>query len=191
MIPASPFVAALNHLLAPEPWARERLAPFAGRVLELRAPPLPPLRLAVLADGRVGPSPPGVEPSLTVTAGAGTLAAALQGEEAMLRAIEVAGDTDFGAALVFLMRHLRWDAEEDLSALVGDAAAHRVARAARTAAAWHAEAARRLAEGVIEWALHERGLLVGRAEMERLAAGTARLRDALERLDKRLEGLGG
>ena len=45
----SPFAAALNLMLESEPWARERLAPFAGEVLELRAPPLPALRFSVVA----------------------------------------------------------------------------------------------------------------------------------------------
>ena len=49
----SPIAAALNHLLESEPWARERLAPFAGEALELRAPPLPALRFLVAADGRL------------------------------------------------------------------------------------------------------------------------------------------
>ncbi len=40
-----PFSLALNHLLEREPWARERLAPFAGRTVELRNPPFPALRL--------------------------------------------------------------------------------------------------------------------------------------------------
>src|SRR5579862_6587485 len=53
----SPFAAALNHLLDAEPWARERLLPFASETLELRAPPLPALRFAVTADGRQPPSP--------------------------------------------------------------------------------------------------------------------------------------
>ncbi len=87
----SPFAAALNRLLDAEPWARERLAPFAGEVLELRAPPLPALRLAVAAEGRLTPAAADATASLTVTAGPGALAAALQGEEQLLRAVEVAG----------------------------------------------------------------------------------------------------
>jgi ubiquinone biosynthesis protein UbiJ len=38
--PAVAFCFLLNRLLAAEPWARLRLAPFAGETVELRAPPL-------------------------------------------------------------------------------------------------------------------------------------------------------
>jgi len=44
----TPLVAAINRVLEAEGWARERLAPFAGEALELRAPPLPALRFSIV-----------------------------------------------------------------------------------------------------------------------------------------------
>jgi len=93
--------------------------------------------------------------------------------------------------VMFLLRHLRWDAEEELSRFIGDAAAHRLAGMAREVAAWHADAARRLAEGLVEYAAEEKQLLVTRGELEGVAASHARLRDGLERLARRIERLGG
>jgi len=187
----SPFTGALNHLLEAEPWARARLAPFAGEVLEIRALPLPCLRFAVAGDGRLGADAGGADPTLVVTVRPEALAAALQGEEQLLRAIDVAGNTEFAAAVMFLARHLRWDAEEDLAQLVGDVAAHRLVGLAKDALAWHADAARRVAAGVVEYAVEERQLLVQRAALDGLAAAHAQLRDGLERLEKRIERLAG
>jgi len=180
---------ALNHLLDSDPALGARLAPFPGEVLELRAPPLPPLCLAIAAGGRVQPAPAGTPATLTVTLGSGALAAAAKGEDHFLRQVEVSGNARLAAEVMFLFRHLRWDAEEDLSRLVGDAAAHRLAGAARGIAALHAEAARRLAEGFMEYALEERPILVPRRGMEALASATARLRDDLERLEQRIRRL--
>jgi ubiquinone biosynthesis protein UbiJ len=190
MIFESPIAAALNHLLEGESWARERLAPFAGEALELRAPPLPALRLTVAADGRLAPGAEGATPSLTLTVGAQALPALARGEDHFLRAIDVSGNARLATEVMFLFRNLRWDYEEDLSRLVGDAAAHRAVRVARELAAWHKEAARRIAEGLMEYAIEEKRLLVPRADLEALAQGAARLRDDLERLEKRLELLG-
>ena len=190
----SPFAAALNHLLDAEPWARERLAPFAGESLELRAPPLPALRFEIAADGRLSPaataSGPAAKPSLAVTFGPGALAAAVKGEEHLLRAIQVEGNARLAGEVMFLFRNLRWDAEEDVAKLVGDIAAHRIAGTARAVAAWHVDAARRIAESLAEYATEERPLLVRRGELEENSAALARLRDALERLEKRIERLG-
>jgi ubiquinone biosynthesis protein UbiJ len=187
----APLIGALNHLLAAEPWARERLAPFAGEVLEIRAAALPRLRCAVAADGRLGADAGGAEPTLVITVRPGALAAALQGEERLLRAIDVAGNTEFAAAVMFLFRHLRWDVEEDVARLVGDVAAHRLVGLAKDALAWHADAARRVAAGLVEYALEERQLLVRRADLDALGEAHARLRDGLERLEKRIERLAG
>jgi ubiquinone biosynthesis protein UbiJ len=180
---------ALNYLLDSDPALGARLAPFPGEVLEVRAPPLPPLCLAIAADGRLRSAPAGTPATLTVTVGPGALAGAVRGEDHFLRQVEVSGNARLAAEVMFLFRHLRWDAEEDLSRLVGDAAAHRVAGAARGIAALHVEAARRVAEGFMEYALEERPILVSRRGMAPLAAATARLRDDLERLEQRIRRL--
>lgn len=187
----SPFAAALNHLLESESWARERLAPFAGEGLELRAPPLPTLRFTVATDGRLVAGQPEAAPeptpSLVITAGPDALAAALKGEEHLLRAVEVAGNARLASEVMFLFRHLRWDLEEDIAKVFGDVAAHRLAGLARGVVAWHADAARRVAEALVEYATEEMPLLVKRGELEEVATAHARLRDGLERLEKRLE----
>jgi ubiquinone biosynthesis protein UbiJ len=92
---------------------------------------------------------------------------------------------------MFLARHLRWDVEEDVAKIVGDVAAHRLVGLARDAAAWHADAARRIAGSFVEYAVEEKRALVKRAALEEVAAAHARLRDGLERLEKRIERLAG
>src|SRR6185369_16369256 len=136
-------------------WARERLAPFAGEMLELRAPPLPSLRFTVAADGRLAPAAAETIASLVITAGPGALAAALRGEEQLLRAVEVAGNARLASEVMFLFRHLRWDAEEAAAKVVGDVAAHRLAEFTRGVVSWHADAARRITESLVEYATEE------------------------------------
>jgi len=186
----SPIAAALNHLLEAESWARERLAPFAGETVELRAPPLPALRFAIAEGGRLAAAAPGTVAALVITAAPGALAAAMQGEEQLMRAVEVAGNSSLAAEVLFLFRHLRWDAEEEAAKLFGDVAARRLTILARNVASWHADAARRVAGSLVEYAVEEKRLLVRRDELQELAAAQARLRDGLERLDKRIARLG-
>ncbi len=182
------FCFALNHLLDAEPWARERLAPFAGKSLELRAPPLPAVRLTILAAGRVQAG--GAEPVLVLTLRPDALGGLVRGGEHFIRSVEVAGDAGLAAEIMALARHLRWDVEEDLSRLVGDVAARRVVQAGRDLAAWQADALRRLADSFADYTSEEGRLLVRRAQLETLGASVARLRDAIERLEKRIARLG-
>jgi len=184
-----PFSLALNHLLDAEPWAKERLAPFAGETIELRAPPLPRLRFTILPGGRLGTGEEG-EASLVITLKPEILPALPRGMEHVLRAIEVFGNARLANEVMFLVRHLRWDAEEDLSRLVGDVAAHRLAQVAHDFAAWQADAARRIAEAAADYFLDEQPMLVRRADLTLLADGVAALRDAVERLEQRVRRLG-
>lgn len=185
----SPFIAALNRLLQSEQWARERLLPFAADTLELRAPPLPSLRFTITAEGALVPAAAASEPALVVTIRPEALAAAVKGEDHLLRSIDVAGNAKLASEVMFLVRHLRWDAEEDLAKLVGDVAARRLTGLARDAAAWHADAAKRIAASFMEYAVEERRVLVKRSALAGFSGAVARLRDGVERLEKRVERL--
>jgi ubiquinone biosynthesis protein UbiJ len=182
-----PFSLALNHLLGAEPWARARLAAFAGETVELRNPPFPALRFVILPGGTVEAG--GDDPALTVTLKPDALFNLARGPEHFMRSLEVTGDPKLAAEVMALARHLRWDVEEDLSKLFGDMAAHRLADAGRALAAWHADAVRRLAESVADYAVDEKRVLMARPEMEGFAGAVARLRDAVERLEKRVQRL--
>jgi ubiquinone biosynthesis protein UbiJ len=61
---------------------------------------------------------------------------------------------------------------------------------ARGFAAWQVDAARRLAEAFADYAVEEKRLLVSRRELAYFSSEVARLRDAVERLDKRVRRLG-
>jgi ubiquinone biosynthesis protein UbiJ len=75
--------------------------------------------------------------------------------------------------------------------LVGDAAAHRLVGLARQAIAWHADTAHRIAGSIVEYAVEEKHVLVKRATLAEITAAHGRLRDGLERLEKRIERLAG
>lgn len=181
------FLQALNHLLAAAPWAREKLAPFAGRRARLVLGPLP-LAFRIAQDGTLeslGAGEPAVEIVLPATAPL----ALPEGREAMMRGARITGAADFADALGFVLRNLEWDAEEDLSRVVGDIAAHRLAKAAKDFAATRAEAARRLAGNVEEYLRYERPAGIGRPEMATFAADVGMLRRDIDTLDRRIASI--
>lgn len=178
---------ALNLLLRREAWAREKLAPFAGEIVELRFAPIPALRLEIVEGGQARAADVHAATTLTITAKPGILAALPKGEEYLMRAVDIAGNAQLAAEILALLRYLRWDVEEDLSRVFGDVIAHRLVGTARDMAAWQADAARRLGENVMEYAIEERRLVVSRPEFDQFAAGVSRLRDDLARLEQRVQ----
>lgn len=180
-------IAALNHLLAPAPWARERLAPFAGRRARIVLPPFS-VEFRVAANGTLESLGEG-EPDVEVSLPPGAPLAALAGRDGLMRGAKVSGSAEFAEVLSFVLRNLEWDAEEDLSRVVGDMAAHRLVGAARGLATGQREAARRLAENVSEYLLYERPLWVPKAEAAALAREAAALEGETEVLERRLAAL--
>jgi ubiquinone biosynthesis protein UbiJ len=181
------FCGFANRLLDAEPWARERLARFAGETIELSPLPLPPLRVTILEDGRLQAG--GDAPDLTLQAGPGAIFALGRGEEEFLRAVQLSGDARLAQEVASLARNLRWDFEEELSRFVGDVAAHRIAGAARELAAWQLDAAKRVTAAAADFLTHEAPLLVRRQPQAQRAREVAELRDALARLEERIERL--
>jgi len=171
---ANPILALVNRLLEKEPWARERLAPFAGAIVEARGGPLA-LRCAIASSGLFEPAPADSVAAAVIDARPGTLA--------------VTGQEPLAETLRFLVQHLRWDAEEDLSRFVGDIAARRIVQAGRDFLAWQRDAGARLAQSALTHA-RESGLLVTRPELGALSERMQALQDRIEALERRTRALG-
>ena len=95
-------------------------------------------------------------------------------------------EAEVAEALGFVFRHLRWDAEEDLSRVLGDIAAHRLVDGGRRFAAEGRRSLERAGGGVAEYLTEEAPLLVPRSALPAFAQEVVALRDAVARLDKRI-----
>lgn len=184
-----PGIYALNHLLGAEAWARDKLKPYAGQCLEFRAPPLPALRLDILDSGLLAQAAEDAASNLVVTIGSGALPALVRGEDALMREIAIEGSADLAGTVQYLFRHLRWDFEEDLSRVVGDALAHRMVEQGRRFAAWNREAAGKLAQNLAEYWIEEQPVLARPAAVRQFLSDVDRLRGDLARLEKRIAAL--
>ncbi len=184
----APLLAAINHLLGQASWAREKLLPFAGHAARIK---LPPFEAAFLigADGCIAAAAPEAELEVSISLPAATPLLALQGKDAVMRAARIKGSAEFAEALGFVIRNLRWDAEEDLSKVVGDIAAHRIVAGSREFAAWQQQAAQNFAENLAEYFTEEQPLIARRVAIADFSADIDRLRDDVARLEKRIQRL--
>jgi ubiquinone biosynthesis accessory factor UbiJ len=178
----------LNHLLDGQPWLRERLIPFAGRGLRVEVDPAS-LILTVGPDGALAMANEAAQPDATARLSVLTLMRLASGDDAARSAVVLSGDTAFAAVVAGVLHELRWDAEEDLSKLIGDIAAHRLVRVGRSFSAWQREAAINLAQGAAEFWTEEQPLLASQQSTEQWANAVDEMRDATERLEKRIERL--
>lgn len=180
-------LAIVNHLLADEGWARDRLRPFAGQGACLEFGPfrLPltvsPLGLFVAGDSAAA--------GVTITLPGDAPLRALTDRRSLFAAAHLAGSAELAETLGFVFRNLRWDAEGDLARLVGDIAAHRLVASGQGIARWHRRQATSLAFNLAEYYTEENPTIARRADVADFCAQAAELPAVLARLEKRIAAL--
>ena len=178
---------ALNHLLAQNAWARVKLAPFAGKLFQLRLPPAV-LNFSLDASGFVQQATGGTPDATLVATPTGFLRyLAVEPRDPNLITIE--GDAEFGAALREILSQLTWEAEEDLSRLFGDVLAHRIAGFARSWFTWREQSFKNLALGASEYFTEEQPLLAKPRHLVQFTQEVAAVEVAVNDLDKRIQNL--
>jgi ubiquinone biosynthesis protein UbiJ len=178
-------VALLNRMLEREAWARDKLAPFAGRVVRLEAAPFS-LQWAIAENGTFTASEDGA-PAVTIGVALASLPFALLDPQAATRDVRLQGDAEFAQALSFVLQNLRPEPEEQLARFVGDAAAVRIVGFVRLSASHWRQLAERMLDNTANYIVTENPMVVGRDEVSAFLQDVARLRDDVARLEKRIE----
>ena len=127
-------VLLLNHILMQEPAAMQRLVRYKGSVLRMqwRRFSIPFL---VTPAGLLDLAADEATPDLRITVVDESLAALAQGGlRGEKPAVRIDGDVQLAAEVNWLVDNLRWDIEDDLSRIVGDAPAHLMGRVGRRVA---------------------------------------------------------
>ncbi|MRX08108.1 sterol-binding protein [Pseudoduganella sp. FT25W] len=185
---AAPASAAINHLLAQEPWARQELQRHAGKTASIDAGSVA-LRLRVTADGYLEPAPADEAARVTIRVKLSDVPLILQNRDRAFSYVQIEGDAEFANAISSLSKSLRWEAEHDLEKVVGPIAAVRAVSGARAAFEAVKNGHQKLAENVAEFLLDEKQVLVRPQTVEAYSADVTRLRDDVERAAKRLAKL--
>jgi ubiquinone biosynthesis protein UbiJ len=146
------LVLMLNHVLMQEPEAQARLARQSGRVVEAQWRNFT-MRVVATPAGLLDLATPVATPDLNLTLTEESpwhlATAAARGDKPPVR---IAGDVQFAAEINWLVDHVRWDLEEDLSRVIGDAPAHAVG-----------EGMRRMTQALRKFAAGVPGATAGRA----------------------------
>ena len=185
---------ALERVVALDPATRDALAALEGRELALavQAPPLA-MRLKV-QDGklRVGPDRDAREADLSVKATLGALLGQLLpgGAEALpVGQVRISGDAELARRLQRIVQRYEPDIEEAFARVFGDVIGVQLARALKRGLDWTRGSTKTLLQDTAEYLGEESRDLVPKAEMTRFLDEVDELRDAAERLERRMSRL--
>lgn len=190
-----PILAALNHVLQQQTWARDRLRTHAGRDVRIVLDgPLGVLALhcTISRDGLLEAAAPEAQDApaavtLNLKVSGSSLAALWsRGVEGLTGHLRIDGDVMVAAAVAEVARHLRWDLEEDLSRVVGDAHAHRLVQGAQAQLGTLRGLAERGLQAVVRQVSDDPQGVVDRSRMGALEARLNQMEASLDQLDQSL-----
>lgn len=181
-------VQGLNHLVRSESWAQERLRQRAGEKLLVEAGWFT-LRLTINEQGCFCVSDASAIPDVTLTLPVDAAVSALFDRERLFASVRLDGSAEVVESLAFVFRNLKWDAEADLAAVVGDIPARRLALAGRTLAAGIQESLGKAGTNIAEYAVSDSGLLASEADLQAFGDEVNSLRDNMARLEMRISRL--
>jgi ubiquinone biosynthesis protein UbiJ len=198
-MPATPvWLAAIESLLNRGLDQSFRARAVAGRLngtsMELRIEGLAPIRIAAFSGRLALATGPGSGADAVI---AGPPLALLdlfarREDSTVARGSErvhVSGDAEIAARYRELLELARPDWEEELSRLIGDLPARRVALAARAALSWARGFARSARANVAEYLQEESRALVSKPEVEEFLSQVDALRETADRVEARIARL--
>jgi ubiquinone biosynthesis protein UbiJ len=182
-LPETALAGLLNHLLSQHSWAAAQLRPHAGKTLQLRLPLISAV-LSIQEDGSFAPAMPGAPADATL----------IPNPLAWLTSSDtrfIAGGEDAALAkeLAETLGKMHWDAEEDLSRVLGDIAAHQLVSTATDVLEWHKNAAETIARSWIEHWQEEKPVLAQPGQVHAFFNEVGEVHDQVERLEKKIRQL--
>jgi ubiquinone biosynthesis protein UbiJ len=184
--PADAPAQLANRILDEEAWAREKLAPFAGRVFTLSVGPLL-TRFAITADGRLDRAPATAQVDLGLVVSPLSIPSFLANPARWNEFVREEGDAEMGGALKELARTLPWFVEAALAKGLGPLAGQRVADAGRHLLAFPEYAVDRVTEGIASYARDESDLLARAGQMRDMRDGIGDIAARVDALEQRFE----
>ena len=189
-IAAGAACRGINHVLSSEPWATGELARHAGKTILLKLP-VGDLSFEITPAGLLAVSEASDTSSLVLEVSARALSE-LAGSTGSLReqafkAVKITGDADLAQLLGRLVGQVRWEYEEDLARLVGDAPANFAVRQGKKFVSASKSAASDLLSNVVEYVSEERKVLLNQRDFIAHKNELNELRDAVDRMEKRIQ----
>ncbi|MFC3874340.1 ubiquinone biosynthesis accessory factor UbiJ [Neisseria musculi] len=182
----SALLPVINHLIRQNRETQALLGGFAGQTLSLHAAGMQ-IRGTFNAEGFLEYTPDAADTEIRFLPGA--VEKVLQGQTPGVGDVSISGDTGLGTALLPLIGGLRYHANDDLSRLLGDAAAGSIAVRTEKAARTVKQIGLSILEQLSDFAKEPEAPVADRHALSAWAREIDALRDDTARFEARLAKL--
>lgn len=178
----------LQHITSQNNWSREHLIEFSGKIVQFEIAFIK-TNLLILEDGSLGVAGETAVPDAIIRIPPSLALRLIAKDEAAKMQIKIDGDAHLAAELGKILQHIRWDIEEDLSKVIGDIPANKLASASKKVLHETKKQSFNLVEMLTEYWQEEKPILAKKRHVEKFNADVDTLRSDSARLEKRLEKL--
>ena len=184
-------VAPINHMLRSESWACKRLQPHNGKIICIQVPPFFNSNLLVDSNGEIQYTGNTLEPDTTLSVSPMILSRLLARDEMALRDIKIKGDKVLAEEFIDIGKHVNFNLkiEQNVSKVIGDIPAHRLAQAGQQVIAWHFGSINNLSQALVEYWTEESPLLVKMHTINTFSNDIKTLQYDIDQLEERIKKL--
>lgn len=183
--------APINHVLRSERWACERLQSFSGQTVCIRIPPLVNFKILIDAKGEVQQVDNSFCADTTLTLSPFILPGILAQESVAFELIKITGNQLFAEELINIGQQINLNMiiEHDLSKVIGDIPAHRIANTGEQLMHYQTENFDRISQAMVEYWTEESIFLTKRTTSNQFIQEVTNLQHTIEKLEQRLDRL--
>jgi len=177
---------ALNHVITQEKWAQELLMAHSHKVISVTLPFGQTSFL--IQDGCFSKiNNEDMPSSVSIEISKEAIWTFLKdGKPSALKFIRISGDVDLAADLNRLVADLKWEAEEDLAQIIGDAPSHKIFKESKKILDQSQKALNDLQTGIRDYLVQEKNILLDKAHFAQFKSEIRLLRDQLDRTEKKV-----
>ncbi|HQN66013.1 MAG TPA: hypothetical protein PLP44_10130 [Methylophilus sp.] len=182
------LTSLMQHICAQNNWAKPYLITYAGKTLCMDFS-IMKMPLQVLEDGSLSVAGETALADATVHIPPSLAIRLLAKDEAARQQIRIEGDTHLAADFAKVIQHMRWDAAEDVSRIIGDIPAQKISDFSQHSVKEIKHQLTNLAEMLAEYWQEEIPVLAKKRQVETFNASVDTLVSDVDRLEKRADKL--
>lgn len=184
-------IAPINHVLRSEGWPCGRLQFFAGQTACIQIPPFVNFKILIDAKGETQQIDNSSCANTTLTLSPFILPKILARETAAFELIKISGNQSFAEELINIGKQINLNMiiKHDLSKVIGDIPAHRIANTGEHLMQWQTKNFGRISQALAEYWTEENIVLTKRATSNQFIREVTNLQHTIEKLEQRLDRL--
>jgi ubiquinone biosynthesis protein UbiJ len=180
------ILKSINHVIEQEKWAHDLLLSREGQIVAISLP-VGNFQLMIqnglLANTSDNTGVAAVSLEISQEA---IWAFLREGKSGAMKFVRISGDVDFAADLNRLAADLKWEAEEDLAKLIGDAPSRRILLESKKLFQQASLAVDDFKLGLRDYLVNEKNTLLGAQQFNEFKSEIRLLRDQLDRTEKKI-----